>query len=529
MGNFSIDPLAQLLASVAKGYVGLHVEQGVPVLDRDLNLLGDLLAATIRQTLGRHVGDGVAGLTNDFAIVTNGNANDFSITAGTYLVGGLAITLAANTTYLTQKLFTSAIPPLTPLTTPTAAEPNPRIDLVYLDLWQDEVTDAPGQDPNLGNPGDVGIRTSTRVIPSFVVRVAQNSTSLLSPPVGHTFCALAQLSRATAAAVPGSGTPANNVIIDLRQTGLSIPSLLQRVQTIEKLLAPSITAYGPPEVVPGQISPIVIHGKNLLVGSPHVFLGNVEGVIDFGASSPTELVVHVPFNAAQGTWPLTVRNDVGTATGPFPIVVDAPPPLPVFAATGSQIGPTTHAPAGSSITLNGAHFLGINRVVFNAPTPLSAVPGAGLQTVSDSVITVNIPATLAAGLSVTVTVAIDGAPTYQATSVDKVTVDSAAPPPIPPSFGPIGSQISPTTQSIGNSVTLNGSNFGTSSTTTQVSFIGTNTVIAKATDFVSVAPNKIVVKVPVGLTVASAPNNQAQIKVTVNGLSATSNDLLSVA
>ena len=83
MGNFSRDPFDELRRSREQGYVGLHVEQGVPLLDRDLNLLADLVSSTVREILARHLGSGIAVLeeagvpaddAEDWAIVDNVDA-----------------------------------------------------------------------------------------------------------------------------------------------------------------------------------------------------------------------------------------------------------------------------------------------------------------------------------------------------------------------------------------------------------------------------------------------------------------------
>src|ERR1039458_6358120 len=59
MSDYSTSPQEVLLANQQKGYVGLHIEQGVPLLDRDLNLLHDLISATIRSLIANYVGNGV--------------------------------------------------------------------------------------------------------------------------------------------------------------------------------------------------------------------------------------------------------------------------------------------------------------------------------------------------------------------------------------------------------------------------------------------------------------------------------------
>ena len=101
MSDFSRAPLEVLQASLQKGYVGLHVEQGVPILDRDLNLQHDLLAATARSLFGRYVGDGLAAAADGFAVTalpSGQSGQDFRIAAadggpGSFLVGGIEVTI----------------------------------------------------------------------------------------------------------------------------------------------------------------------------------------------------------------------------------------------------------------------------------------------------------------------------------------------------------------------------------------------------------------------------------------------------
>jgi hypothetical protein len=521
-GNFSQAPSDVLAAAIGKNYVAVQVEQGVPVLDRDLNLATDLVAARMQDVVRRHIGNGIAG-TADFAITANGNANDFAIAAGTCLVNGVEVTLAANTTYLTQTVPATATPaPLPALTTPAAA----RLDTVYLDVWLDEIDDrpAPAGDPGLGNPSDIGMRTSTRRAMSFCVRVlegAASSGAVPGPPAGHTFYALAALSRQAGVSVLTSAQ-----ITDLRQKSLSLSALEARVRALEGLLAPQITSFSPEHVVAGQVAPVTILGRNFLIGNTVVMVGATQGTIVTANTTGNSLVFNVPITTAPGIWPVVVQNAVGSAVATDQMTVDPPPPPPKFAASGSQFTPT-HAPPGATITINGTNFLGVNRVTFNTPTPLSALPGGDLLSVTATAIKVNVPAALPVNQTCTIFIGIDGAPTLNATSTDLFTIDPIAPP-APPVFGPVGSQFTPQTQSHGNPVTLSGSNFGTDTTTTQVQFTGTNPVTAAPSDIVSISPTQIVVKVPAALTVAASPNNTATITVTVKGLSITSNDKLKV-
>ena len=103
-------PQDLLLDNQQKGYIGLHIEQGVPVLDRDLNLLHDLVAAApcarssrATSATGRPPADGFAVQ----ALPAGQNSQDFQITAsdsgpGTTLVGGIEVTIPAAITYTSQ-------------------------------------------------------------------------------------------------------------------------------------------------------------------------------------------------------------------------------------------------------------------------------------------------------------------------------------------------------------------------------------------------------------------------------------------
>ena len=101
MGNYSQDPKATLQASLTSGYCRVRFQQGKPVLDRELNLLGDL--ANPQRLAQNYLGNGTPSADKSFQITgLNLPAGDFTVTAGRCLVGGLEATLAANTTYRTQ-------------------------------------------------------------------------------------------------------------------------------------------------------------------------------------------------------------------------------------------------------------------------------------------------------------------------------------------------------------------------------------------------------------------------------------------
>jgi len=235
MGNFSKDPYDELRRSREQGYVGLHVEQGVPLLDRDLNLLADLVSATVREILARHLGSGVAERDEAFAIQGVPAENDLRVAAppggGACLVGGIEVTIDAPLTYAGQ----GGVPPLT---TPE----RDRDDAVYLDVWVDEV-DA-SADAALANGGDVAMQTSVRLRPAWRVRVAEDTREAPAPGAGHAHCLLARLERPA-----GEAVIRDEAIVDLRRTGLQLADLARRVERIEAMLLAASRDAGRPELV----------------------------------------------------------------------------------------------------------------------------------------------------------------------------------------------------------------------------------------------------------------------------------------
>src|SRR5713226_1249114 len=147
--SFSRDPAAVLQDALQKGYTRVRFQQGKPLLDRELNLLGDLSSPS--RLADQYLGNGVPSGSDGFRITNlNVPGNDFTIVAGRCLVGGNEVVLAADTTYRTQpnRANIGALP---------AGASN-----VYLRNTLRPVT--PAEDPSLGNtgPGDVGQVTAVR-------------------------------------------------------------------------------------------------------------------------------------------------------------------------------------------------------------------------------------------------------------------------------------------------------------------------------------------------------------------------------
>jgi hypothetical protein len=253
MGNFSTDPFHELRRSREQGYVGLHVEQGVPLLDRDLNLLADLVSATTREILTRHLGSGIAERNESFAVAALPADNDLRVLAppggGACLVAGIEVTIDAPLTYCAQ----GDVPAL------TAPAGTDREDVVYLDVWVDEV-DAAG-DARLANDDDVAMQTSVRLRPAWQVRVAEGTSRAPLAEAGHAHCALALLRRPAR-----ESEIRDEMIVDLRRTGLHLGDLVQRIERIEAVL-------GLDAVRPGLVA---IEG-GATTSTPHIGLVSSQG------------------------------------------------------------------------------------------------------------------------------------------------------------------------------------------------------------------------------------------------------------
>jgi hypothetical protein len=202
MGNFSRDSfketnmLANLLGLAApvadpRQYVGVRMQQGVPILDADWNELEDLRRLEMMALVRFFIGSGVPAGAQGFQIQTSASANNFNIATGIILIEGSLVVGSGITSYLGQPNAAG----LPPLSTPGAD----RTDLVYLDTWEDE-TDGTQDDPRLIN-ALIGIETSVRIERKWVVRVQENANSLAAvvKVPGHKYTELALLKRRNSA------------------------------------------------------------------------------------------------------------------------------------------------------------------------------------------------------------------------------------------------------------------------------------------------------------------------------------------
>jgi len=143
MGNFSrntFDP--------TKNYVGVRLQQGVPLVDADWNEMDDAIRNEIYTGFTQLFPDGIRPGTPDLQISPGSPpANNVAMAAGAILVGGCPLRVPAAVTYTAQPWFNNparaaqdGVAVLPPLTTPT----DRRSDLVYLDIWEREVAEYRG-------------------------------------------------------------------------------------------------------------------------------------------------------------------------------------------------------------------------------------------------------------------------------------------------------------------------------------------------------------------------------------------------
>lgn len=226
MGDFSRDTfkltnaMHQLLSGETvtdpRHYVGVRLQQGVPVLDADWNELGDIARSSHELLVRDVIGDGVPGQGTGFAVGPLEVDNDFALQPGVLIVGGWQVINPSVINYSRMSRFINDAGTSlgTDLTTPTGD----RTDIVYLDVWETEIA-------GVGTKGDsrlvnesIGLETARRVERSWTVRVAENTASFaaVGPAAGHKHYPLAKLYRSA------SGRIFSYMIEDLRRLGLTL-------------------------------------------------------------------------------------------------------------------------------------------------------------------------------------------------------------------------------------------------------------------------------------------------------------------
>ncbi len=133
-------------------YLGIRLQQGVPLLDRDWNELEDIRRYQEMVLRKYYIGDGTP--DDGFKITIHSPVDDdFSISAGRYLVDGFEVVNDKNTTY---KIMKTGI-------TPTATG----IYTVYLEMWLEEISGP-------ANVFDVKEETCNRHVVNWAITVSSS-------------------------------------------------------------------------------------------------------------------------------------------------------------------------------------------------------------------------------------------------------------------------------------------------------------------------------------------------------------------
>lgn len=156
-----------------KHNIGVRLQQGVPILDRDWNEMEDIRRYFERMLRKYYIGNGVPKGNDGFKITAppDKRENDFLIKAGRCMVNGYDVENEENIYYSTQVSTNAEL-----LTTPTTN----RKFLVYLDVWIESVNS--DKDPDLKNSQDINMETCIRDRLFWKVRV--NPWNILElPPI----------------------------------------------------------------------------------------------------------------------------------------------------------------------------------------------------------------------------------------------------------------------------------------------------------------------------------------------------------
>ena len=150
-----------------KRYVGIRLQQGVPLLDRDWNELEDIRRYEDLMLRRWYLGNGTP--DNGFEISQDDSAaDDFRIGTGRCMVDGFE---AVNEPDKDGYRLYSEQKDLAALTIPPEGD---RVGTVYLDAWIEEITGA--EDHALKNSNDLNVETCVRHKVEWRVRVAEEGT-----------------------------------------------------------------------------------------------------------------------------------------------------------------------------------------------------------------------------------------------------------------------------------------------------------------------------------------------------------------
>ncbi len=350
--RFSKAPSDVLRGARESGYNEVLIAEGVPLLDRDINALGDLAAARLYEAFERRFGNGA--VTTDahgdrgFAIkavsedpVSPANEDDFVISAGSFLVGGILITCPADVRYSAQEAGQA------PLARPREAQwgdPRNRVDVAYLDVWIEEESGS-------NNASDLGAQTTTLSVPRWAVRVAEGG-ALPPEPRGHRYCPLAAILRPTRGEL--RGLVSNEQIEDLRVRIRSLREIEDRVAAIRSAAQLSFVDVNNKYI---PIQPVTVtRGNEIVVTGYRMHVGKAIATID-GREVPAKHVsegwfgaglrIIIPPPIEPGTRYLYITNGFGGNGWLLTLNVATP-----FVST-TTVPSLKRYPQGDSLTLYG--------------------------------------------------------------------------------------------------------------------------------------------------------------------------------
>jgi len=191
-------------------YVGIRLQQGVPLLDRDWNELEDIRRYEEAMLRKWYVGNGTPDDGYKISVVEP-PGNDFKIAAGRCMVNGFEVVNDKEICYTDQ----ADVKPLSAGTD--------RTDTVYLDVWIEEVTGA--EDPALKNSQDVNVPTCERHKLEWRVRVGKESKG----EEFHHYYDLAEIRWADGLIIE---------VKDLRTTKLTLASVREELEGLRTLKLP---------------------------------------------------------------------------------------------------------------------------------------------------------------------------------------------------------------------------------------------------------------------------------------------------
>ncbi len=199
-----------------KSYIGIRLQQGVPLLDRDWNELEDIRRFFERRLREHYVGEGVPDL-DGFEIRAPGFAvdNDVLIGAGSCSVAGFDV-------WNQDDVLFSAQGERKPLPAPNQATPDALIVYLEPEVVRIDAT----VDPDLQNARDVNMETCLRDQLRWAARAVRRPA--LPPPGTYV---LAEIARQ-----PGDTQVRAEMITDRRRTMLNLADAVDRLGLAERRL-----------------------------------------------------------------------------------------------------------------------------------------------------------------------------------------------------------------------------------------------------------------------------------------------------